>query len=180
MPTSEADLAAMLANNKSLKLKPEYRISPSTPRQEETAISPRVPPVPVAEPQPAPKADLSTNRKNLRKIALAMSEDDLQTSIIELAHFYGWKCAHFRSVKVTKKDGSTFWQTPVAADGEGFPDLILVRRNRVLAVELKSERGKPDPAQREWLHIFMLTRRVETFIWKPSQWLDLTIDSLLR
>lgn len=60
---SEVDLAAMLVNNKSLKLKPEFRLSvPRQQRQTETATSPCVPLVPVAavaEPQGAPKADIS-------------------------------------------------------------------------------------------------------------------------
>jgi len=109
-----------------------------------------------------------------------MSEGDLQQSVIDLAHLYRWKVAHFRSVKVQRKDGATFWQTPVAADGEGWPDLILVRKNRVLAAELKAEKGKPSPAQIEWLHVLMLTRRVETFVWCPSQWLSGEIEGMLR
>lgn len=174
MPITDADLAKILE-------RPGYRISPQSTR---TDLKPQTAPQPCLERASPDRANVASKDKgsgdNLRKLALAMSEDDLQQSVVDLAHLYGWRIAHFRSVLVTKKDGTTFWQTPVAADGEGFPDLIAVRRNRILAIELKRERGKPDPNQVAWLHAFMLTRRIETFLWKPSQWLDGTIEALLR
>lgn len=126
------------------------------------------------------------NKTHARALALAMSEGDLQASVIELAHFHAWKVVHFRSVKVQKKDGSTFWQTPVAADGEGFPDLVLVRDDpaggmgRILFVECKKEREKPRPSQAEWLDLLKAIKRVEVYVWKPSAWMDGTIDALLR
>lgn len=178
---SEADLAEILARNLAVKLKPEYRLSaPRQQRQMEMATSPRPKGIARPEPQQVPKAKPFGSQSNQRKLALAMSEDDLQKSVIDLAHLYGWKVAHFRSARVTRKDGTTYWQTPVAADGEGFPDLIMIRKNRILAVELKRERGKAESAQIEWLHLFMLTRRVEAYLWKPSSWLDGTIEGLLR
>lgn len=178
---SEDDLAEILSRNPAVKLKSEYRLS--APRRVSTGKVATTPASPLSEQDKAtkpPKAKPSGSQSTLRKLALAMSESDLQTSIIDLAHLYHWKVAHFRSVQVKKKDGTTFWQTPVAADGEGFPDLIMIRKNRILAVELKRERGKAEPAQIEWLHLFMLTRRVETYLWKPSSWLDGTIEGLLR
>jgi hypothetical protein len=48
---------------------------------------------------------------------------------------YGWRAAHFRPARTAKG-----WRTPVAADGAGFPDLVLVRRTRIVAAELKSGR----------------------------------------
>jgi len=94
-----------------------------------------------------------------------MSEAELQANVRELARVRGWKCYHTHDAR---------------RSDVGFPDLVLVRENRLLFVELKSEKGKPSPAQIEWLHVLMLTRRVETFLWKPSQWLDGTIEGMLR
>lgn len=37
------------------------------------------------------------------------------------------------------------------ADGAGFPDLILVRRGRVVACELKADRGQLTDQQHDWL-----------------------------
>lgn len=48
----------------------------------------------------------------------------------------------------------------------GFPDRILVRE-RLIAVELKTEQGKPTDAQREWLD-GLAAAGVETYLWRPS------------
>lgn len=171
------EFAQRLAEN------PSLRISPSTPPQKETAISPRPE---MVSPEGANVASKDKPSGNQKQLALAISEADLQASIIDLAHLYGWKCVHFRSVKVQKTDGSTYYQTPVAADSEGFVDLVLIRPDRggglgrVVFAELKSERGKVAPAQTEWLTLLKLTQRVEVFLWRPSQWLDGTIEALLR
>lgn len=184
---NEADLAEILSKNPDIKLRPEYRLS--APRRVSTG---KVATPLASEPSgqsratAPPKAKPSSDRPTLRKLALAMSESDLQSSIIDLAHLYHWKVAHFRSVQVKKKDGTTFWQTPVAADGEGWPDLVLVRKaqgegiGRVIFAELKKEREKLRPVQVEWLEILILTKRVEVYTWRPSDWLDGTIEGLLR
>ena len=70
---------------------------------------------------------------------IRQSETAFQQQVIDLAHYTGWVVAHFRAARTEKG-----WRTPVAADGAGFPDLVLVNRSqkRVLYVELKSEDGK--------------------------------------
>ena len=65
-----------------------------------------------------------------------MTETELQAAVIEVAHLFGWRCAHFRPAMT--KHG---WRTPVAADGAGWPDLLLCRE-RTIAVELKSAKGR--------------------------------------
>lgn len=184
MPISEDELAELLASNLSLKLKPEFRLSGA--RKEKGAIIARSEPAPRPELETASKGNGSAKNQNLRKLALAMSEDDLQQSVIDLAHLYGWRVAHFRSVKIQKKDGTTFWQTPVAADGEGFPDLVLGRDDpasglgRILFVECKKEKEKPRPSQTDWLALLILTKRVEVYVFRPSDWLSGRIEQLLR
>lgn len=88
-------------------------------------------------------------------------EKDWQRDIIRLAQTLGWKVAHFRPAKTSKG-----WRTAVAADGAGFPDLILVR-DRVVAVELKNEKGRVTPEQREWMAALDVAG-VETYVWRPD------------
>lgn len=88
-------------------------------------------------------------------------ESVFQKDVIELAHTLGWLCAHFRPA-LTKHG----WRTPVSADGAGFPDLILVR-DRVIAAELKREKGKPSDDQQSWLEAFRAAG-VEAYLWRPS------------
>lgn len=82
------------------------------------------------------------------------SEESFQARVIAHARARGWLVAHFRGVRVQRADGSVYWQTPVQADGKGFPDLILVRGGRVLALELKVGPNKPSREQLAWLAAF--------------------------
>lgn len=102
-----------------------------------------------------------------------MLEAELLDSTVELAQLFGWRVAHFRPAMT--KHG---WRTPVAADGAGFPDLLAVR-DRVLTVELKSAKGKLTPAQVTWLEWFAAAG-VECHVWRPEQWADGSIESVLR
>ena len=96
----------------------------------------------------------------------SMTESQFQAAVIELAQLNGWLCAHFRTAKVGDS-----WQTPVAADGKGFPDLVLVhpKRKRVWFVELKSESGRLSPAQRAWMDALESAGAL-TGVWRPSDW----------
>ena len=90
-----------------------------------------------------------------------ISEAAFQDFVIEAARTLGWKCAHFRPAQTARG-----WRTPVLADGAGFPDLILVR-DRVIAAELKAERGRVSAAQNDWLEALRLAD-IETHVWRPS------------
>lgn len=102
-----------------------------------------------------------------------MTESELQDAVIELAHLFGWSVAHFRAARTAHG-----WRTPVAADGAGWPDLVLVRE-RIAFAELKSARGTMSTAQIAWLE--RLTKAgAETHVWTPTEWADGTIDAELR
>ena len=103
-----------------------------------------------------------------------MTEAELQSAVIELAHLYGWTVAHFRPAQNARGD----WRTPVAADGKGFPDLVLVCDYRLAFVELKSEKGRLRPEQKMWLEA--LGGRVDAMVWRPADWLDGTIETYLK
>jgi hypothetical protein len=93
------------------------------------------------------------------------TEKDWQKQVIDLAHLMGWTVAHFRPARTVHG-----WRTPVAADGAGFPDLVLVRGEELLFVELKAERGRLRPEQKQWIE--KLSRAAETHVWKPADWDD--------
>lgn len=95
---------------------------------------------------------------------LAISEAAFQRQILDLARLRGWRTAHFQKAKVGRS-----WQTPVMGDGRGFPDLILIRAARILAVELKVGRNQPTPDQLAWLAAFQ-SAGVPSFVWRPEQW----------
>ncbi|WP_346927547.1 hypothetical protein, partial [uncultured Arthrobacter sp.] len=78
-----------------------------------------------------------------------MSERELQDAVIELARLLGWRVAHFRPARV-RRGGREIYETPVAADGKGWPDLVLVRGSRLIFAEMKSGTGRLSDAQIAW------------------------------
>jgi hypothetical protein len=106
------------------------------------------------------------------RIDREVTESDFQRQVLQLARLLNWRSAHFRPGMNRRGE----WQTAVAGDGAGFPDLILVRHDRVLAVELKSELGRTTAEQDEWLVAFEGTP-VEAHVWRPS---DLRSGLILR
>ena len=95
-----------------------------------------------------------------------MTEADFQRQVIDLARLLGWTVAHFRPARTEQG-----WRTPVAADGAGFPDLVLVR-DRVLFVELKSARGRTSPDQDAWIEA-LTEAGAEVYLWRPDDFDDL-------
>lgn len=84
--------------------------------------------------------------------------------IIAYAREQGWRVYHTRPAPV--RAGK--WLTPLLGDA-GYPDLILCRPPRLLAVELKQNRRYPTPAQRAWLADLQACG-IETHIWRPQDW----------
>ncbi len=93
------------------------------------------------------------------------SEAGFQRWVINTAHIFGWKVAHFRPAMNQRGK----WMTPVQADGAGFPDLTMANAQlrRVIFVELKTETGKLTSAQEDWIsHLAQAGQDV--YVWRPS------------
>ena len=63
----------------------------------------------------------------------------------------------------------------------GFPDLTIVhpRTGRLIFVELKSESGKLSEEQEDW-GFALVESDAEYYMWRPSDWLDGTIQNVLQ
>jgi len=96
------------------------------------------------------------------------TEADFLRVVLEAAKLFGWRVAHFRPARTSKG-----WRTAVSADGQGFPDLVLVREPRVIFAELKSDKGKVADEQQEWIGLLEGCKGVETYIWRPGIWEDI-------
>jgi hypothetical protein len=103
-----------------------------------------------------------------------MNEAELQDNVIKTAHLFGWRVAHFRPALTAKG-----WRTPVSADGKGFPDLVCLRREQCLVVELKGDHGRLAPEQDDWLRAF-IEARINAAIWTPKEWNSGMIERILR
>lgn len=95
----------------------------------------------------------ASTRAQIAQWAAGAGESELQRAILELAKMLGWMAYH------------TFDSRRSA---EGFPDLVLVRGDRVLFVELKSDTGQLRPAQVSWLDALWQVEHVETYLWRPD------------
>ena len=94
-----------------------------------------------------------------------MTEAQFQRSVIELAQLNGWRVFHARKAQ----NGKGQWRTPVAADGAGFPDLVLVKHTIIFA-ELKTDTGRLSPTQREWFNALTRAHASVVEVWRPKDW----------
>ena len=90
-------------------------------------------------------------------------EADFQASVIKLAGIHGW-LAYF-----------TF---DSRRSPRGFPDLTMVRGDRLLFAELKRGRRRPTGPQTAWLTALDHAQRVSAHVWRPPDWPE--IEQALR
>lgn len=95
-----------------------------------------------------------------------LTEAQFLRQVLQLAKLHGWRTAHFRPGM--RRSGK--WETAVQGDGKGFPDLILVKGARLLAVELKVGTRQPTPEQQGWLAALRQVPGVYDQVWYPDDW----------
>jgi hypothetical protein len=83
---------------------------------------------------------------------LDITEKAFQQQIRELAVIYHWKYHHTW----------TMMHSP-----RGFLDVVMVRGERLIFAELKTNKGMLTPYQQEWLDALKETK-AEVYIWRPS------------
>jgi len=77
----------------------------------------------------------------------AVPEREFQATVVELLEVCGWSWFHIFPLRT--KHG---WRTGTTS--KGIPDLICLRGPDVIAIEVKSDQGRPKPEQVEWLDRF--------------------------
>jgi VRR-NUC domain len=89
-----------------------------------------------------------------------ITERRFQQQVLDLAHLHKWRTYHT-------------WNSMHSTGG--FPDLVLVRGQRLVFVEVKtdSKRSKPSSLQTEWLDALAYTC-AEVYTWRPSNWVEIT------
>lgn len=111
-----------------------------------------------------------------------MLERNLQRAVLDLCRMMHLRTAHFRSVRTTKPGANqgmaAVWTTPVAGDGAGFPDLVIVGPGGVLFRELKTERGQLGPEQTLWGEA-LTAGGADWGVWRPGDMRSGRIESEL-
>lgn len=83
--------------------------------------------------------------------------------VIALAGYRGWRFYHAPDNRPGRNGG-------VQRVVRGWPDLVLVRDDRMIVAELKAEKGRLRPGQQEWLDALAQVPGVEAHVWRPSDW----------
>lgn len=90
-----------------------------------------------------------------------LTERAFQERVVSLARSLGWLVYHSYDSRRSQP---------------GFPDLVLVRADRLIFAELKQCKGQLTQAQEEWLLALAVTR-AEIHLWRPRHW-DVIIEVL--
>ena len=100
-----------------------------------------------------------------RTIVLGWDEATLQSTVVELATLLRYRWYHTHDSR----------RSP-----SGFPDLVLASpQGSLLFVELKREDGRVTEQQFAWLRA-VSARADFAGVWRPSDWLDGTVEHTLR
>lgn len=88
--------------------------------------------------------------------AKTITEKEFLAQIKALAKLHGWRVYHTHDSR---------------RSDPGFPDLVLVRRGRLIFAELKVGKNKMTLPQVDWLaDLGLVGGRVETYCWHPNDW----------
>jgi VRR-NUC domain len=100
-----------------------------------------------------------------------VTEREFERAVLETLRVFGWRHCHFRPARTSRG-----WRTALSGDA-GFPDIVAVRDERVLFIELKTERGRLSEEQGRWLAALGFAG-ADVHCWRPSDWP--TIEETLR
>lgn len=110
------------------------------------------------------------------RIQPAITESDFATTIEDALTRFGWLWCHYRPARTEQG-----WRTAITGF-KGMPDYIAVRNERLLFIELKSEKGRIAEEQKAWLAALRMCQvqaasqdsagnevpMPEMYLWKPS------------
>lgn len=113
---------------------------------------------PAPAPRPNPRLDDYPMQASKNPV-LVQPEKDFQGQVIMLAKLYGWLAYHTHD---SRKSAA------------GWPDLGLCRPPRLILAECKTDTGTVGYYQRQWLTALEACPGVETYIWRPAMWPEIT------
>jgi len=93
------------------------------------------------------------------------SEEEFQAKIVKAAKLLGWK-VHAERTSLSKSG-----RFLTAVQGHiGFPDLVLARDRTLAMWELKSQKGRVRPEQREWIDVLSGISNIDVRVLRPTDW----------
>lgn len=116
---------------------------------------------------------MAGRRRAAADVLPPQSERSFQEAVLELAGVLQWRTWHDNATNVASRcrDCGSVRRRP--RNVAGLPDLILVRRPRVIFAELKAEGRYATPEQQAWL-ADLVGCNVEVYLWRPSDFDEIT------
>ncbi len=105
-------------------------------------------------------------------LTFTQPEKEFQSQVIRYAELMGWQVFHDRATNAPRACKHCKRRLDIPRNDPGFPDLVMVRRPRVVFAELKSQRGLLTIAQRDWLTDLRASGQ-EAYLWRPSDWREI-------
>ena len=96
-------------------------------------------------------------------VALGITERQFMQMVIDLARLQHWLPYHTHDSR---------------RSDPGFPDVVMVRGERLIFAELKAEKGRVSAAQTFWLDALRATG-AEVYVWRPSDWETIVVTLAL-
>lgn len=87
--------------------------------------------------------------------SVSVTEKDFLAGVLELATLAGWLVYHTYDSRRSQA---------------GFPDIALVKNQRMIFVELKTNTGRVRAAQQTWLDALGQIPCVDVYLWRPRDW----------
>jgi len=84
-----------------------------------------------------------------------VTERDWRRTVLDYAQLRGWRC---------------YWTWRSDHSPKGFPDVTLLRGDRLVFAELKRHDGQLTAHQMAWMTDLERVAGVEVYCWRPAQW----------
>src|SRR5262252_5381575 len=95
------------------------------------------------------------------------SEASFMAQVVEYAKLRGWHHWHDRATNAPRRCEVCDAPLRIPRNTAGFPDLILIRRPRLVFAELKRDGERATAAQLDWLDELAACGQ-EAYLWRPQ------------
>ncbi len=96
------------------------------------------------------------------RLLRTITEAQWQKTVTDLAELFRWRWYHAPENRPVAGRNGTYVQNV----RNGFPDLVLVKGDRLIFAELKRETGTYGPNQEDWLRA-LAGAHAEVYTWRP-------------
>lgn len=106
-----------------------------------------------------------------------LTERRFMQQVLRYAELMGWRWWHDRATNAPRACKHCKRKLSLPRNESGHPDLLLIRRPRVVWAELKAQRTPVTDAQRDWITELRACDQ-EAYVWRPDDWPE--IERVLR